>query len=165
MKDFPSSKEGLICQKNCEGLMVGVWEGPNLGSIPNNYMSFQKDPKLSIERRCSTILPARFISFGHDQDWWKEANRWLIFLHTYLYLVLFVFYYFRLQIWCQALQSLTTYLMLTTYSWMLCEGAYLRFILVFADYINTSRRFKIWLYIMAYCWWIFKLFEISNSYW
>jgi len=33
-------------------------------------------------------------------------------------------------IWCQALQSLTTYLMLTTYSWMLCEGAYLRFILV-----------------------------------
>ena len=73
--------------------------------------------------------------------------------------------YFRHQIWCQALQSLTTYLMLTTYSWMLCEGAYLRFILVFADYINTFRLFKIWLYIMDYCWWIFKLFEISNSYW
>ena len=34
------------------------------------------------------------------------------------------------QVWCQALQSLTTYLMLTTYSWMLCEGAFLRFILV-----------------------------------
>ena len=51
--------------------------------------------------------------------------------------------YFRHQIWCQALQSLTTYLMLTTYSWMLCEGAYLRFILVFADYINTFRLFKI----------------------
>ena len=54
--------------------------------------------------------------------------------------------YFRLQIWCQALQSLTTYLMLTTYSWMLCEGAYLRFILVFADYINTFRL----LYVMDY---------------
>ena len=73
--------------------------------------------------------------------------------------------YFRLQIWCQALQSLTTYLMLTTYSWMLCEGAYLRFILVFADYINTFILFIIWLNIMDYCWWIFKLFEISNSYW
>ena len=68
--------------------------------------------------------------------------------------------YFRLQIWCQALQSLTTYLMLTTYSWMLCEGAYLRFILVFADNLKTFTLFKLWLYIMHYCWWIFKLFKI-----
>ena len=34
------------------------------------------------------------------------------------------------QAWCKGLQGVTTYLMLTTYSWMLCEGAYLRFILV-----------------------------------
>ena len=37
--------------------MVGDWEGLNLGSIPNDHMPFQKDPKISIERRCSTILP------------------------------------------------------------------------------------------------------------
>ena len=37
--------------------MVGVWEGLNLGSIPNVHMPSQKDPKISIERRCSTILP------------------------------------------------------------------------------------------------------------
>ena len=57
MKDFHSGTEGLICQKNCEGWMVGVWEGLNLGSIPNDHMPSQKDPKISIERRCSTILP------------------------------------------------------------------------------------------------------------
>ena len=34
------------------------------------------------------------------------------------------------QLWCRALHMMTTYLMLTTYSWMLCEGAYLRVILV-----------------------------------
>ena len=38
--------------------MVGVWEGLNLGSIPNDHMPSQKDPKISIERRCSTILPS-----------------------------------------------------------------------------------------------------------
>ena len=37
--------------------MVGVWEGLNLGSIPNDHMPSQKDPKISIERSCSTILP------------------------------------------------------------------------------------------------------------
>ena len=37
--------------------MVGVWEGLNLGSIPNDHMPSQTDPKISIERRCSTILP------------------------------------------------------------------------------------------------------------
>ena len=37
--------------------MVGVWEGLNLGSIPNDHMPSQKDPKIPIERRCSTILP------------------------------------------------------------------------------------------------------------
>ena len=60
MKDFHSGTEGLICQKNCEGWMVGVWEGLNLGSIPNDHMPSQKDPKISIERRCSTILPKWF---------------------------------------------------------------------------------------------------------
>ena len=57
MKDFHSGTEGLICQKNCEGWKVGVWEGFNLGSIPNDHIPSQKDPKISIERRCSTILP------------------------------------------------------------------------------------------------------------
>ena len=37
--------------------MVGVWEGLNLGSIPNDHMPSQKDPKIFTERRCSTILP------------------------------------------------------------------------------------------------------------
>ena len=57
MKDFHFGTEGLICQKNCEGWMVVVWEGLNLGSIPNDHMPSQKDPKIPIERRCSTILP------------------------------------------------------------------------------------------------------------
>ena len=33
-------------------------------------------------------------------------------------------------IWCRILHVLTTYFMLTTYFWMLCEGTYLRMILV-----------------------------------
>ena len=37
--------------------MVGVWEGLNLGSIPNDHMPSQKDPQIPIDRRCSTILP------------------------------------------------------------------------------------------------------------
>ena len=57
MKDFHSGTEGLICQKNCEGWLVGVWEGLNLGSIPNDHMPSQKDRKSSIERSYSTILP------------------------------------------------------------------------------------------------------------
>ena len=36
--------------------MVGVWEGLNLGSIPNDHMPSQKYPKNSFEMRCSTIL-------------------------------------------------------------------------------------------------------------
>ena len=39
--------------------MVGVWEGLNLGSIPNDHIPSQKDPKISIDRRCSTILPPK----------------------------------------------------------------------------------------------------------
>ena len=34
------------------------------------------------------------------------------------------------QTWCRLLHIVTTYLMLTTYSWMLCEGTYLKVILV-----------------------------------
>ena len=43
--------------------MVGVWEGLNLGSIPNDHMPSQKDPKISIEMRCSTILPSCWQQF------------------------------------------------------------------------------------------------------
>ena len=87
-----------------------------------------------------------------------------LFITIVFVLCIFCISYFRLQIWCQALQSLTTYRMLTTYSWMLCEGAYLRFILVFDEHITTSRLLKIWIYIMDYFLLIFNLFEISNSY-
>ena len=30
--------------------MVGVWEGLNLGSIPNDHMPSQKDPKFLLKR-------------------------------------------------------------------------------------------------------------------
>ena len=66
MKDFQSGTEGLICQQNCEGWMVGVWEGRNLGSIPNDHMPSQKDPKISIDRRCSTILPNPTFSYSQS---------------------------------------------------------------------------------------------------
>ena len=36
------------------------------------------------------------------------------------------------EVWCRALHVLTTYLMMTTYFWMLCEGTFLRMILVHA---------------------------------
>ena len=49
-----------------------------------------------------------------------------------------------LQVWCQALHSLTTYLMLTTYSWMLCEGAYLRFILVNSPEPSNCKHWYDW---------------------
>ena len=48
-------KTGYVKQ-NCKW-MVGVWEGLNLGFIPYGHMSSQDDPRISIERRCSTILP------------------------------------------------------------------------------------------------------------
>ena len=35
--------------KNCEGWLVGVWEGLNLGSIPNDHMPSQKDPKFLLK--------------------------------------------------------------------------------------------------------------------
>ena len=44
--------------------MVGVWEGLNLGSIPNDHMPSQKDPKVFIEKRCSTILPSQVSKFN-----------------------------------------------------------------------------------------------------
>ena len=75
MKDFHSGTEGLICQKNCEGWMVGVWEGLNLGSIPNDHMPSQKDPKIPIERRCSTILPIRDRGLRRGQIWCLNLNR------------------------------------------------------------------------------------------
>ena len=34
------------------------------------------------------------------------------------------------SVWCRALHVLTTYLTMTNYTWMLCEGAYLHFLLV-----------------------------------
>ena len=56
------------------------------------------------------------------------------------------------QAWCKGLQGVTTYLMLTTYSWMLCEGAYLRFILV-----RLMQHFEVgvihpWWYSLTFGW-------------
>ena len=38
--------EKVICPKNSEGWMVGVWEGLNLGSIPNFFLCFGMHPKI-----------------------------------------------------------------------------------------------------------------------
>ena len=43
--------------------MVGVWEGLNLGSIPNDHIPSQKVPKISIERKCSKILSLKLRRF------------------------------------------------------------------------------------------------------
>ena len=52
---------------------------------------------------------------------------WLLWYH----LVLFDSSVWSLNsLWCRCLHILTTYFMLTTYFWMLCEGTYLRMILV-----------------------------------
>ena len=57
--------------------MVGVWEGLNLGSIPNDHMPSQKDPKISIERRCSTILPSGPLFF------WQCFNEYTVGMKEY----------------------------------------------------------------------------------
>ena len=114
MKDFHSGTEGLICQKNCEGWLVGVWEVLDLGSIPNDHTPSQKDPKISIEMRCSTILPfcwwnfhylccqlinekadARFIFFWYSSGkhigrlrgaiiWWDYSYLYSYFVYIFL---------------------------------------------------------------------------------
>ena len=53
------------------------------------------------------------------------------------------------DIWCRVLHVLTTYLMLTTYFWMLCEGAYLRMILV-----KTFIKEELWIFWLAIVGWI-----------
>ena len=55
--------------------MVGVWEGLNLGSIPDDHMPSQKDPKISIERRCSTILPLKQIAMWIDVGNTAQASK------------------------------------------------------------------------------------------
>ena len=54
---FIPVQKAWYVKKIARGWMVGVWKGLNLGSIPNDNMPSQKDPKISIGRRCSTILP------------------------------------------------------------------------------------------------------------
>lgn len=60
--------------------MVGVWEGLNLGSIPNDHMPSQKDPKISIEKRgvvqFCLILPTQSTEqiFPREVDWNKNGR-------------------------------------------------------------------------------------------
>ena len=51
--------------------------------------------------------------------------------------------------WCRLLHIMTTYFMLTTYFWMLCEGTYLRMILV-----KTFIEEECWIWWFAVLGWI-----------
>ena len=146
-----SMSENISCERSYffyVGYNVGLIECTTL----NTFCQLLKDSEMMNYLSDSLILVTIRIGGKRPID--------DLFFTIVLVFCTFGILYFRLQIWCQALQSLTTYLMLTTYSWMLCEGAYLRFILVFADNLKTFTLFKLWLYIMHYCWWIFKLFKI-----
>ena len=57
--------------------MVGVWEGLNLGSNPNDHMPSQKDPKISIEMRCSAILPPGSHRLSSCEKVTYEKSFWL----------------------------------------------------------------------------------------
>ena len=52
------------------GWLIRVWDGMNLGSIPNEY----DHPKIQMMKRCSTILPEPCIFkdfggvFGHSNE-------------------------------------------------------------------------------------------------
>ena len=78
------------------------WESLKLGSIPNDHMPSQKDPKISIEWRCSTIFPwcqlifssAWFLRSVHSSfqlqklDWPNSVKIWrsrtCLFLNMFL---------------------------------------------------------------------------------
>ena len=49
-------------------------------------------------------------------------------------------------VWCRALHCIKTYFMMTTYSWMLCEGSYLQLLLA-----NTwgVKRWQLWTLIAS----------------
>ena len=51
-----------------------LMDGLNLGSIPNDHMPSQKDPKISNERRCSTILPRRQSSWKAGGSCWTGQS-------------------------------------------------------------------------------------------
>ena len=59
------------------------------------------------------------------------------------------------DLWCRGLHVLTTYLMMTTYFWMLCEGTFLRMILIktFVEEENCLWRF-------CFLGWVLPLFVI-----
>jgi hypothetical protein len=62
---------------------------------------------------------------------------WLLY-----YFFIFEKYFISADIfWCQALHILTTYCTLTTYFWMLCEGAYLQLLLLDAFH---NDKYRVW---------------------
>ena len=62
-----------------------------------------------------------------------------------------------LQTWCRLLHIVTTYLMLTTYSWMLCEGTYLKVILV------TSQKCEQWWWWWLWLWWSWAASKFTKN--
>ena len=53
------------------------------------------------------------------------------------------------ELWCRSLHVLMTYFMLTTYFWMLCEGAFLKLILV-----NSFIEERFWLLLLGIIGWV-----------
>ena len=65
------------------------------------------------------------------------------------------------QVWCRVLHVFTTYFMLTTYFWMLCEGIFLRMFLV-----NTIIRFEdSFVWFLAIIGWIFPCLSLIPYVW
>ena len=78
-----------------------------------------------------------------------------------------VYYFFLLEkyfinadvLWCQALHIFTTYFTVTTYFWMMCEGAYLQLLLLDAFHKD---KYRVWgLIILG---WLFPLLLIIIYY-
>ena len=59
---------------------------------------------------------------------------------SWLLYYLFIFYFIQSSLeWCVAINVLATYTTLTTYFWMLCEGAYLQLLLIDAFHDDKKR--------------------------
>ena len=117
----------------------------SLGALVLSLMVFFSFPSLHCTR--ITLHKNMFFSMAMNNI------SWLLWYH----LVLFNPSVWSVNsFWCRLLHIMTTYFMLTTYFWMLCEGTYLRMILV-----KTFIEEESWVWWFAILGWIIPVIVLA----
>ena len=90
----------------------------------------------------------KLIYFQYAPSFWRISIR-------YQFVLFKPVVWLKNDTWCRILHVFTTYFMLTTYFWMLCEGAFLRMILV-----KTFIKEEFWIALLAVVGWIIPAFLV-----